>query len=112
MVIGALVALAMTYLAGVSSIGGALLAGCLAQAGLLSAAGGGGSGDGAVERYRFAISGVALIVMAIVAPEGVTGLVRRGVRRLRTGSTPATAVDTDMGGGHSPAPPRTPVEAA
>jgi ABC-type branched-subunit amino acid transport system permease subunit len=97
MVIGALVALAMTYLAGVSSIGGALLAGCLAQAGLLSAASGSGSGDTVTERYRFAISGVALIVMAIVAPEGITGLARRALRR-RTraaGTEPVAAAPPD-----------------
>lgn len=81
MVIGALVVLALTYLAGVSSIGGALLAGLLASSGLLTTVLDGGS-NGASSRYVYAVSGLALIVTAIVAPEGITGLVRRGVHRL------------------------------
>ena len=39
MVVGALVAVALTYLAGVTSVGGALLAGALAQGGLVTALG-------------------------------------------------------------------------
>lgn len=86
MVIGALVALALTYLAGVSSVSGALLAGALAQAGILTTLAGGGSsaGAGGADTYIFAISGLALIVTAIAAPEGITGLVRDRVARLRT----------------------------
>ena len=79
--IGALVALALTYLAGVSSIGGALLAGALAQAGVLTtfmnAQTSGVAGD-----YVFAISGLSLIITAILAPEGLTGLWRGAVHRL------------------------------
>lgn len=75
MVIGSLVAVAMTYLAGVSSIGGALLAGALAQAGIVTALLEERSG-GDSDPYVFAISGVALIVTAIAAPEGLTGLFR------------------------------------
>ncbi|HRW38368.1 MAG: ABC transporter permease [Acidimicrobiales bacterium] len=82
LVIGALVAVALTYLAGVSSVGGALLAGALAQAGivttLLSSKGGGDA-----DTYVFAISGIALILTAIFAPEGITGLVRDRVASLR-----------------------------
>ncbi len=33
--------------------------------------------------YVFAISGLALIVTAITAPEGITGLVRSAVGRIR-----------------------------
>jgi ABC-type branched-subunit amino acid transport system permease subunit len=90
MVIGALVALALTYLAGVSSIGGALLAGALAQAGILTTALGGGSGE--ADTYVFAISGLALIVTAITAPEGLTGLVRGRIARLRS-ARPRVAAD-------------------
>jgi len=75
LVIGALVALSMTYLAGISSISGALLAGCLAQAGLITTVMNGRT-DGAAGRYAFAISGLALIVTAIAAPQGLTGLWR------------------------------------
>jgi ABC-type branched-subunit amino acid transport system permease subunit len=75
-VIGALVALALTYLAGVSSIVGALLAGVLAQAGLLTTVLNGRT-EGVAGDYVYAVSGLALIVTAIVAPEGLTGLWRR-----------------------------------
>jgi branched-subunit amino acid ABC-type transport system permease component len=72
MVIGALVTLALTYLAGISSIGGALLAGLLAQAGLLTAAMDRAT-DGIAGRYVFAVSGLLLVVTAITAPDGITG---------------------------------------
>jgi branched-subunit amino acid ABC-type transport system permease component len=86
MVIGALVALALTYLAGISSIGGALVAGLLAQAGLLTTVIDRWT-DGVAGRYVFAVSGLSLIVTAITAPDGITGqwrsLARRAQRRLR-----------------------------
>jgi branched-subunit amino acid ABC-type transport system permease component len=82
MVIGALVAVALTYLAGVSSIGGALLAGALAQAGIITTLTSSRTGTDA-DTYVFAISGIALIVTAIFAPEGLTGLVRNQWHRLR-----------------------------
>lgn len=82
MVIGALVAVALTYLAGVSSIGGALLAGGLAQAGLITTVMNGFTEDRA-GNYVFAISGISLIVTAITTPEGITGAVRNLLRRLR-----------------------------
>jgi branched-subunit amino acid ABC-type transport system permease component len=76
MVVGALVAVALTYLAGVSSLGGALLAGALAQAGVvttvLNSWGGGDTGN-----YVFALTGIGLIVVAIMAPAGLTGVVRQ-----------------------------------
>jgi branched-chain amino acid transport system permease protein len=75
MVIGSLVALALTYLAGISSIGGALLAGVLAQAGLLTTVLDRYTGD-AAGKYVFAISGLSLIATAIGAPDGVTGRIR------------------------------------
>jgi branched-chain amino acid transport system permease protein len=80
LVIGALVAVALTYLAGITSVSGAILAGLMAQAGLLTKLGG-GEGS-AVERYTFIVSGLALIVVAILAPEGITGIVRDRIDRL------------------------------
>lgn len=75
MVIGSLVALALTYLAGVSSISGALVAAALAQGGIfITVLNSGTSGDGG--RYVFLINGVLLIVAAIAAPQGLTGLWR------------------------------------
>jgi len=80
LVIGSLVAVALTYLAGVSSVGGALVAGALAQAGIYTAFMNDLSG-GDANTYVFAISGLALIVTAITAPEGITGLVRKAAAR-------------------------------
>lgn len=82
MVIGALVVLAMTYLGGVASISGALVAGLLAQAGVITTLSSELSG-GDVQRYVFASSGIALILTAIFAPDGLTGLVRRAMPHRR-----------------------------
>lgn len=82
MVIGALVALALTYLGGVASIAGALTAGLLAQAGVITTISADLSG-GDVGRYVLAISGVALILTAIFAPDGVTGIVRNALALAR-----------------------------
>lgn len=102
MVIGSLVALAMTYLAGISSVGGALLAGALTQAGLLTTLAD-RSGDGEASTYVYATSGLALIVMAILAPDGITGLVRERVsrlgRRFRTGAPAGTGSRKGPGAG-------------
>lgn len=81
LVIGALVAVALTYLAGISSISGALLAGALAQAGIVTTLSDRMNGGGS-DQYVFVISGLALILVAILAPEGITGLVRRQTDRL------------------------------
>lgn len=75
LVIGSLVAVAMTYLAGVSSIGGALLAGALAPSGIVASLLGGSAG-GSADDHVFAVSGLLLIVTATVAPEGLSGLWR------------------------------------
>lgn len=79
--------LAMTYLAGIASVGGALLAGVFAKGGLLTVAMGQGS-----SQYQFAINGVALIVVAILYPDGITGAVGALGRRLTRRSA---APDTD-----------------
>ena len=93
MVIGALVALALTYLGGVASIGGALVAGLLAQAGLVTTLSTDLSG-GEVGQYVFATSGIALILTAIFAPDGITGLAHRAVERLRPARSDDRAADT------------------
>jgi ABC-type branched-subunit amino acid transport system permease subunit len=90
-VIGSLVAVAMTYLAGVSSIGGALVAGVLAQSGILVTTINETSGSDS-SKSVFAISGLALIIAAIWAPEGITGLVRARLNR----STPAPAAAPNL----------------
>ena len=81
MVIGALVTLALTYLGGVSSITGALVAGALAQAGIVTTALNGMSGGDAGE-YVYAISGLALIATAVLAPEGLSGIWRERTAQL------------------------------
>lgn len=87
--------LAMTYLAGIASVGGALLAGAFAKGGLLTVAMGQGS-----SKYQFAVNGVALIVVAVLYPDGITGAVGALVRRLtgrRSTPPPAeTAPATDI----------------
>ena len=93
MVIGALVVLALTYLGGVASIGGALVAGLLAQAGLVTTLSTDLSG-GEVGQYVFATSGIALILTAIFAPDGLTGLAHRAVERLAPARTGDPAADT------------------
>ena len=85
----------LTYLAGVSSVGGALLAGALAQAGIVTALLEGPTG-GEADRYLFAISGVLLVVTVIVAPEGITGLVRNGLHRLRRSDADGSGVRPAM----------------
>lgn len=96
MVIGALVALALTYLGGVSSISGALVAGVLTQAGLLTTVSRELSGGDANE-YVYALSGIALILTAILAPDGLSGIARDRSRRVgtdRRAATPAVAEAT------------------
>ena len=81
-VVGAVVAVALTYLAGVGSLAGALVAAALSQSGIVTTAldnlGGGESGD-----YVFALTGIALVVVAVLAPDGLTGVARRLVARRR-----------------------------
>lgn len=118
MVMGALVALALTYLGGVASISGAVVAGLLTQAGVVTAASRALSGGDAND-YVYALSGLALIATAIVAPDGISGVVRTrlaalGARRsggaaagpVTTGPAPAfttTATDATAIGGSSAA---------
>ncbi len=101
MVIGALVAVALTYLAGVSSISGALVAASLTQAGIFTAVSDGLSG-GSSNEYVFAISGLLLMVTAVLAPEGLTGIWRsqwaRLVERLRRPPSTAPVVLADEAG--------------
>ncbi len=75
MAIGALVIVALTYLGGVAGISGALIAGVLTQGGVLSALGG-DSGATTGEGPVLALSGIALIVAAILVPGGISGAVR------------------------------------
>lgn len=78
--------LAITYLGGIASIAGALVAGVLADSGLLATiTGRQGSQVG------FALSGLALVVVAVAYPDGIAGalgrLRDRVLRRLRDDKT-------------------------
>lgn len=77
-VFGSLVVVALVFLGGVSTAWGAAFAALLVQGGVLTSL---GSGDGVA--YLYAWAGVALVLAANFAPEGVLGLVRSGVERLR-----------------------------
>jgi branched-chain amino acid transport system permease protein len=69
--------LAVTYLGGIASIAGALVAGALTQGGLLTALMG-----GETSQTQFAVNGLLLIVVAAVYPEGITGALTSLGRRV------------------------------
>jgi len=75
--------LALTYLAGIAALSGGLTAGALAPVGLLAIAM--GQDVGKPSPYQFAISGLLLVVMAVLYPDGITGGVRSLWRRLAGG---------------------------
>ncbi|MCB1003000.1 MAG: ABC transporter permease [Acidimicrobiales bacterium] len=70
--------LAVTYIGGVASIAGALLAGALTQGGLVTEL----TGGDATSQYQFALNGVVLIVVAIVYQDGLAGAFGRLWERL------------------------------
>ncbi len=97
---------ALTYLAGIAAMSGSLTAGILAPVGLLTLI---TSGDvGNPSEYQFAISGLLLVVMAVLYPDGITGFVRSAWKSIaRTGNSnspptvaaaTATATATDHEG--------------
>ena len=101
--------LSITYLGGIASIAGALLAGFFADGGVLTAMSGGGGSEA-----QFAIQGLVLIGVAALYPEGLAGAVyaiadrlRRLVRSGGSGPAPLGApVDpTGPAGSESLAPP-------
>jgi ABC-type branched-subunit amino acid transport system permease subunit len=90
-VVAALASVALVYLGGIASTGGALFAGALATGGIVTKLNGGVAGG--ASQYQFAISGLVLVVVAILYPDGVTGAARRArqrlaaqTRRIRTGA--------------------------
>ena len=80
-VFASLALIALTYLGGVASLRGALIAGLLASGGVLTHLAGGDSGR--ASDLQFAISGVALMVVAILYPDGISGALSRAGARLR-----------------------------
>jgi ABC-type branched-subunit amino acid transport system permease subunit len=84
---------ALTYLAGIAAMSGSLTAGILAPVGLLAIATGGDVGN--PSEYQFAVSGLLLVVTAVLYPDGITGFVRAGWHRITLpgrGSASPTAV--------------------
>lgn len=66
--------LAITYLAGIAALSGGLTAGALAPVGVLAVAM--GQEVGRPSPYQFVVSGLLLVVMAVLYPDGITGGVR------------------------------------
>ncbi len=81
-VIAALASLALVYLGGIASLGGALVAGILATGGVLMKLNGGAAGG--ASQYQFAVSGIVLIAVAILSPDGLSGAIHNGLRSLRS----------------------------
>ena len=80
MVVGALAVLALCYLGGIATISAPLIAGALASGGVLTQLQGGATGNSS--SYQFAVSGIALILVVILYPDGISNAVRRGVARI------------------------------
>ncbi|UDY37946.1 ABC transporter permease [Dermatobacter hominis] len=92
-VFGSLVVVALVFLGGVSTAWGAVVAALIVQGGLLTSL---GSGDGVPHLYAWA--GVALVLAANFAPEGILGLARAA--RDRFGRARSTdGADAPGGGG-------------
>jgi ABC-type branched-subunit amino acid transport system permease subunit len=76
-VFAALALLALTYLGGIASLSGAVVAGILFSGGVFTHIAGGTSGS--QSDLAFAISGIALVVVAVLYREGISGAIRHGV---------------------------------
>jgi branched-chain amino acid transport system permease protein len=76
-----LVLVAFTYLAGIAAPVAALVAGVMAERGLLTV--GMDQLNGEASQYQFAISGLALIIAAIKFPSGIVGTGARLARRAK-----------------------------
>jgi len=79
-----LATLAMTYLGGISSVTGAVIAGAIAPLGVLTVLS--GQDMTAVSPYAFVINGALLIGAALLYPDGLAGALATGSRRLRSNS--------------------------
>jgi ABC-type branched-subunit amino acid transport system ATPase component/branched-subunit amino acid ABC-type transport system permease component len=90
-VFGALALLALTYLGGVASMTGAVIAGLLFSGGVLTQLSGGSTGT--QSDLAFAISGLGLVVVAILYRDGVAGALRHLWQRVwgRRGAAPDAA---------------------
>ncbi len=80
-VFAALALLALTYLGGIASISGAVVAGILISGGIMTYFSQGTSGG--QSDFAFAISGLALVLVAVLYREGVSGAARGAVAKVR-----------------------------
>lgn len=97
---GAIVAVAIAYLAGIATPLGAMAAGVLASGGVLTLLAG-----SEASRYQFAVNGVMLVVAAIVLPDGIVGrLTRRPRPAARPISRRSRTGRSSRRGGRSPDP--------
>ena len=81
LVVGALAVLALTYLGGIATLSGALIAGFLASGGVLTRIQGGAAAD---TTTQYALSGILLILVATFYPDGLSMAVRRAITRLHS----------------------------
>lgn len=81
MVVGALAVLALCYLGGIASISGALIAGLLASGGIVTQLQGGATAK--ASSYQFAVTGIVLIAVVILLPDGLSVGARRMFDRVR-----------------------------
>lgn len=106
-IFASLTVLAFAYIGGIASVGGALLAGLVTAGGLLfygiqQLSGGTGTGGGNTELF---IGGIALVVTAVVNPEGLVGALRGGKRgRARASQDPHACSDAPASTPDRPAP--------
>jgi len=93
-----LAALAITYLAGITSVSGAVVAGVLAPLGVGAVVS--GQDLVAVSPYSYVVNGALLVGAALVCPDGITGAVLRATRRGRgsAGSGEAREFGEDVAG--------------
>jgi len=70
---GSIVAISLVYVAGIGTPLGALVAGALVSGGVVTHALGSTASD-----YQFAVSGVLLVVAAVLLPDGIVGRLTRG----------------------------------
>lgn len=88
-VFSSLTLLALTYLAGIAAMSGSLVAGGLAPVGVFAIAM--GQNVGKPSPYQFVLSGLLLVAMAVLYPDGITGFVRNTWHRVvgrRRGEAP------------------------
>lgn len=82
--------LAITYLAGIASVSGATLAAVLAPLGIFTLLQN-GELPTEVSKYSFAVNGAMLMLVAVIAPSGITGAVSSTVRTRIRRRAPVTA---------------------